>query len=160
MATETRKLWWIIIALLIGMSALAAVNIYMLMQPSSSGSQVEDPAKAEAAKPVVEQLALFVKIDPFTVNLQSDDFGNRLLYTGITLQVGNKETEAFLLERMPQVRSRLLSLFSGHNAAELVTPQGKELLRDEVLATLRTPMSPSQPELALHDVLFTEFIVQ
>lgn len=159
MATESRKLWWIIIALLIGMSALAATNIYMLMQANGSGDS-DAGDSAESRESAEEHMALFVKIDPFTVNLQSDNYGNRLLYTGVTLQVGNEQTQAFLQERMPQVRSQLLSLFSGREASDLITPQGKEQLRDDVLAMLRTPMSPSQPELALDDVLFTEFIVQ
>lgn len=159
MATESRKLWSMIIALLIGMSALATTNIYLLMQTKNSGEPgVEE--STEAVEDTAEQVALFVKIDPFTVNLQSDNYGNRLLYTGVTLQVGNEETQAFLQERMPQVRSQLLSLFSGREASTLITPQGKEQLRNDVLAVLRTPMSPSQPELDLDDVLFTEFIVQ
>lgn len=158
MATESRKLWWIIIALLIGMSALAATNIYILMQ-TNAPAESEAEEGAESSEPV-EQMSLFVKIAPFTVNLQPDSYGNRLLYTGVTLQVGDEQTQVFLEERMPQVRSRLLSLFSGREANELISPDGKEQLRNDVLEMLRTPMSPSQPELALQDVLFTEFIVQ
>lgn len=151
--SDTRKLRWLIILLLVITSGLAATNIYLLaggQQPA--GEQAEEPARAETP--------LFVEIAPFTVNLQPDNYGNRLLYTGVSLQVGDEATRDFLLQHMPQLRSRLLTLLSGQKAEALISQTGKRQLAESVLAMLREPMATPQPELAVRDVLFTEFIVQ
>ncbi|MBN7795833.1 flagellar basal body-associated protein FliL [Parahaliea mediterranea] len=152
--SDSRKLWWLIILLLVITAGMAATNVYLLAR----GDQVA--GTEEKAEPVESETPLFVEIAPFTVNLQTDGYGNRLLYTGVSLQVGNEETREFLLQHMPQLRSRLLTLFSGQEAEALISPPGKRQLADSVLAMLEEPMAVPQPELAVRDVLFTEFIVQ
>lgn len=152
--SESRKLWWLIILLLIITSGLAATNIYLLTARDRIAGDSESSTPAESETPI------FVDIAPFTVNLQTDGYGNRLLYTGVSLQVGDDSTQEFLLQHMPQLRSRLLTLFSGQEAAALISPQGKEQLSAQVLAMLQEPFATVQPELAVRGVLFTEFIVQ
>lgn len=157
--SESRKLWLLIICLLIITAALAATNVYLLASSNGSGNtQTGEPE--EKAAPVEAETPIFVEIAPFTVNLQTDGYGNRLLYTGVSLQVGNEETRDFLVQHMPQLRSRLLTLFSGQEAEALISPPGKEQLTQKVLTMLERPMAEPQPELAVRDVLFTEFIVQ
>ncbi|WP_111414107.1 flagellar basal body-associated protein FliL [Billgrantia lactosivorans] len=149
------KLLWLMILLVLLSTAAAGVAIYMVM---SDRSDAEDDNLQ--AQQVERQAPIFVKIDPFTVNLADDDYGSRLLYTGISLKVGNDETREILDEHMPQVRSRLLMLFSGKQASELTTPNGKRHLSEEVITVLTEPLTEPQPSLEIKDVLFTEFIVQ
>lgn len=149
------KLLWLMVLLVLLSMAAAGAAIYMVMseRDGSEGGNVQ-------TQQLQRQTPIFVKIDPFTVNLADDNFGSRLLYTGISLKVGNNETREILTEHMPQVRSRLLMLFSGKQASELTTPEGKRRLGDEVIAVLSDPLSQPQPSLDIRDVLFTEFIVQ
>ena len=74
--------------------------------------------------------------------------------------MSSDESQEILTEHMPQVRSRLLLLFSGKQAGELITPEGKRRLSDEVATVLSEPLTQPQPPLQIEDVLFTEFIVQ
>lgn len=152
---DSRKQRWLIIALLLLTSALAGTNIYLLLP----GDEVAVPGEesAEVAEP---ETPLYVDIAPFTVNLQSDSYSNRLLYTGVSLQVSNEATRDLLLEHMPQLRSRLLTLISGLEAETLISPQGKSQLVAMVLEMIQNDLIAGQPELAVRDVLFTEFIVQ
>lgn len=62
-------------------------------------------------------------LDTFTVNLGDAD---RVLYIGVTLRLKDEATRARLNEYLPEVRSRLLLLFSRQNAAELSTEAGKQ----------------------------------
>ncbi|MGR2737485.1 flagellar basal body-associated protein FliL [Billgrantia sp. Q4P2] len=149
------KLLWLMILLVLLSTAAAGAAIYMVM--TDRGSDGESRLQTQQ---IQRQAPIFVKIDPFTVNLADDNFGSRLLYTGISLKVGNDETREILNEHMPQVRSRLLMLFSGKQATELTTPDGKRRLSDEVVAVLSEPLTAPQPSLEIQDVLFTEFIVQ
>ncbi|MBB3182863.1 flagellar FliL protein [Halomonas fontilapidosi] len=152
----SRKLLWLMMVLLILSSSAAAVAIYMVLtqQDSEAQSVTQTEGMPEPKAPI------FMPIKPFTVNLADDDYGPRLLYTGLTLKLDDEESKAILEQHMPQVRSRLLTLFSGKQAGELTSPGGKQRLADQVVAALEAPMSVNQPEVAINDVLFTEFIVQ
>lgn len=58
-----------------------------------------------------------------TVNLGDAD---RVLYIGITLRLKDEATRSRLSEYLPEVRSRLLLLFSRQDAAVLATEEGKK----------------------------------
>lgn len=151
----SRKLLWLLILLVVLSSSAAAAAIYLVLD------QGDTAARAMVAQESAErQPPIFVKIEPFTVNLADDAYGSRLLYAGLSLKVADAETREILEQHMPQVRSRLLLMFSGQQADELTRPGGKQQLADRVLAVLDAPMTDPQPELAIEDVLFTEFIVQ
>jgi flagellar FliL protein len=152
---DSHKQRWLIIVLLLLTSALAGTNVYLLLPGDKVAEAGEEPV--EVTEP---ETPLFVEIAPFTVNLQSDGYGNRLLYTGVSLQVGNETTRDLLLQHMPQLRSRLLTLISGQEAEALISPQGKSALVAMVLEMIQNDLIAGQPDLAVRDVLFTEFIVQ
>ena len=105
-----------------------------------------------AAKPAVGAL---LALEPFIANLGDED-GKR--YLKATLQVeffGTRVPDEFTT-RQAQVRDLLLTLFTSKQFAEIRTPQGKALLRDEIINRINRAIS--------HDlvkaVYFTEFIVQ
>jgi len=151
----SKKLLWIMVILVLLSSAGAAAAIYMVMDQRDDGSE-----DAEMQQAMERQTPIFMQIEPFTVNLADDSYGSRLLYTGVTLRVGNEESKAILEEHMPQVRSRLLMLLSGKQADELTSSEGKQQLAQAIVDRLNVPLTENQPPLDLREVLFTEFIVQ
>lgn len=152
-AGGSSKRIWVVVSLLSLIAVVTAGTLFFVFsQPDASAE--ETPATAERSAPI------FLSIEPFTVNLADDDYGSRLLYTGITLKLGDDQTQTLLEEYMPQVRSRLLTLFSGQQASELTSAEDKQRLADDIISELEAPLEPGQPPLAIKDVLFTEFIVQ
>lgn len=151
----SKKLLWIMIVLVLLSSAGAAAAIYMVMDQRGGVT-----AEGEMQQTMERQSPIFMRIEPFTVNLADDRHGSRLLYTGVTLRVGNDLTRQILEEHMPQVRSRLLMLLSGKQASELTSPEGKEELAQAIISQLNVPLTDNQPPLDLREVLFTDFIVQ
>jgi flagellar FliL protein len=145
---------WLAGLMLIVMASLAAANVYLLMDKHEPAGAAEKLAVPVMAAPI------FVTVTPFTVNLDSERCGAVLLYIGMTIKVSNSETQDYLIEHMPQLRSRLLVLLSGQDAGALITPQGKQALADSIRDMLTTSLSTPQPTLAVDEVLFTEFIVQ
>lgn len=152
----SKKLLWIMIILVLLSSGGAAAAIYMVMNQSDNGNGNGEQAQEAVAQ---RQSPIFVEVEPFTVNL-ADDRASRLLYTGITLRVGNEESKTILEEHMPQVRSRLITVLSAMQASELTSSEGKELLSQRIINRLEVPLAENQPPLELREVLFTEFIVQ
>ncbi|WP_043318870.1 flagellar basal body-associated protein FliL [Microbulbifer sp. HZ11] len=154
---QPRGLVWLATIGVLLISILVGLNLYLLLRDEGHATST---AVVQEESPNRSDNPIFVRIDPFTVNLQGDQMANRLLYVGLSLQVGNNETRDFLLEHMPQVRSRLLILHSSQSPAGLATLEGKQNLVQGILNTLSEPMSKKQPALLIDDVLFTEFIVQ
>lgn len=148
----SKKLLWVMIILVLLSSAGAAAAIYLVLDQRDSGEAQQQTV--ELTPPV------FTRIEPLTVNLADDRYGSRLLYTGITLRVGNEQSKTIIEEHMPQVRSRLLILLSGKQANELTSTEGKEELAQAIISRLNVPLTENQPPLDLREVLFTEFIVQ
>ncbi|WP_106420141.1 flagellar basal body-associated protein FliL [Salinicola tamaricis] len=155
-AAPRKKRSRLIIGLLIVLLAAASSAAVYFFLDSKSGA--EDVAAVEE-KPAEPPTPIFVTIAPFTVNLQSD-YGDRLLYVGLSLRVGDQTTSDFLVQHMPEIRSRLLMLLSGKSAEELIKPQGKVELKREILGLFDTPITTPQPKLSIDDVLFSDFIVQ
>ncbi len=85
---------------------------------------------------------------------------DRVLYVGITLRLKDDATRARLSEYLPEVRSRLLLLFSRQDATQLATDDGKQKLATAIKETLATPLVQGQPKQEVTDVLYTAFILR
>lgn len=148
--SDNGRTWILAGTMLIIALGFAALIAWLLVGPATGAQKT--PAAAETPH--------FFKLDPFTVNLQSGLCGNRLLYVGITLELGGEHNEALLREYLPQVRSRLLLVLSGQDAAALITSDGKRKLAEAIGTALQQPFAGNPSALQVDDVLFTQFIVQ
>ncbi|WP_110641896.1 flagellar basal body-associated protein FliL [Salinicola socius] len=156
MAAPRKKRPMLLVGLLLVLLAVAssvAVYFFLDARDDTEAGATVDQAPSEPPIPI------FVTIQPFTVNLQSD-YGDRLLYVGLSLRVSDDATSAFLTQHMPEVRSRLLMLLSGKSAQELIKPEGKVQLKQQILGLFDEPITTPQPTLSIDDVLFSDFIVQ
>lgn len=147
---KSKRAIWIPLLVLITLAACATAGYsYWRMQQPPSAS-----VKAEPAPPPAP---VFFALDTFTVNLGDAD---RVLYIGITLRMKDEATRSRLNEYLPEVRSRLLLLFSRQNAATLATEEGKQQLIAAIKETLATPLVVGQPKQVVTDVLYTAFILR
>ena len=147
---KSKRAIWIPLLVLITLAACATAGYsYWRMQQQPSAS-----VKAEPAPPPAP---VFFALDTFTVNLGDAD---RVLYIGITLRMKDEATRSRLHEYLPEVRSRLLLLFSRQNAATLATEEGKQQLITAIKETLATPLVVGQPKQVVTDVLYTAFILR
>lgn len=117
------------------------------------GTQAKTPAPQPSAPPV------FLALETFTVNLQSEDM-QQFLQVGLTLQVANEAQVELLKANMPQVRNRLLLLLSGKKPGEILSVDGKKKLSAEIVEQIRQPFTPQGPQPEVSDVFFTSFVVQ
>lgn len=153
-ASKAKTPWIPMIVVALFCSGLSGAGVYFLNQQNNHTETVE------AKKPVVAPMPIYVKIDPFTVNIKSDSARQRLLYSGVTFKLGDKETEKFLAEHIVEIRSRMLMLVADSKAEDLVTPEGKAILIGKIMDMFKLPFSEPQPDLKIAEALFTDFIVQ
>ena len=147
---KSKRAIWIPLLVLITLAACATAGYsYWRMQ--------QQPSASVKAEPPPPPAPVFFALDTFTVNLGDAD---RVLYIGITLRMKDEATRSRLNEYLPEVRSRLLLLFSCQNAATLATEEGKQQLITAIKETLATPLVVGQPKQVVTDVLYTAFILR
>ena len=148
------KLWLILIILLVVLLGAGGAGGWLLLNKHAKPAAGD---QAAAATPQRAEKPVFLDLDAFTVNLEG---GDRLLYVGVTLQLGNQPTQEFLRSHLPQVRNRLLMVLSGQDADMLITSDGKQKLAEAIRTSLLKQFADAHPALLVDKVLFTQFIVQ
>lgn len=152
-AGQSSPIMMVLQVLLIGVMALNTYLLWDTRNIAATASVAGGHVEPEAVEPV------FLNIAPFTVNLASDQYGPRLLYAGLTLELPSEKMKELLTKNMPQVRNRLLVLLSGQQAEQIAKSEGKKTLASNIAKALSEPYSGDE-EILINDVLFTEFIVQ
>jgi flagellar protein FliL len=174
-ATSSNKLVVLLATLvLLLLAAGGAAAWYFLVYTPAQG---DVPARASntALRPV------FSTLEPFTVNLL-DERGERFAQIGLTLEVRDSRVDNLIKDRLPAVRNSVLLLISSKRIEELLTPEGKARLADEVRHAIGLAIGWDSAEEVLDDeparasprpraraavesnpvraVLFSQFLVQ
>ncbi|HBO5137522.1 TPA: flagellar basal body-associated protein FliL [Pseudomonas aeruginosa] len=124
-----------------------------------SKSLKAEEVASEAAKPG-KQPALYEILAPaFVVNFNQNG-RQRYMQVGVALMGRDKAQMDALREHMPLVRNKLVMLFSSQSFDSLVTPVGKEMLRQQATAGLQELAKKETGQLAIEQVLFTNFVLQ
>jgi flagellar protein FliL len=113
-----------------------------------------DHRQAEAK---VEELAVgaLLPLDPFIANLADED-GKRYLKATLQVEFFASRVPDDFNARLPQMRDLLLTLLTSKMFAEIRTPEGKGVLRDEIINRMNRALNKD----LVKAVYFTEFIVQ
>src|SRR5579885_2445727 len=113
---------------------------------------------AQAAPKKQENIKATLHLEGFVVNLADPD-GNRYLRLGMDLGLA-KELEVQKgkggPDPTPAIRDAVLSVLSTRLSDDLLTPEGKAKLKDDLLHTLQDRV----PSLQVREVYFTDFLVQ
>ncbi len=183
---KKKLLLFIIIGVLVVVLA-GGVTAFLLLKKSSHAEDEEGdeaPAKtAKKSKDGPEIPPVFVKLDPFTVKLQTEQQESYLQATP-ELRVVDPKTADKVKAYTPEIRHKVLLLMSGKKPSELSTPQGVQKLANEVRVSVNltidgpktkskkkgkakeveeAPAEPgdaADPDDSVQAVLFTSFIIQ
>jgi len=118
--------------------------------------------KSEAYSEAVTDFVspFYYQLDAFTLNLISQDQKlNHFLYIGLTLKLNDEKSKGNVKVFLPEIRSRLLVLFSQQNASELLTIEGKNKLASKAKEIINLPIGGRQ-RVYVTDVLFNAFILR
>jgi len=94
-------------------------------------------------------------LEPFIANL-ADDGGRRYLKATFQIDFGKADVPPAMESHLPQVRDLLLTLFTSKTFDDIRTPEGKQQLREEIIARVNQVLDRD----LVKAVYFTEFIVQ
>lgn len=115
------------------------------------------PAATGAA---VKQVAIYEELMPaFVVNF---NYQGRARYMQVSVALMARDQAALdaLKVHMPVLRNRLVMLFSSQDFESLITPVGKEMLRQQATASVQELAQKETGSLAVEQVLFTNLVLQ
>ena len=127
---KAKRPLWLGIALIV-LAAAASAAWYFLGH--ADATDADEPQVS--SKPSV-----FLPLDQFTVNLQSEEGNAQFLQVAMTLKVADQETSDAIKALLPEVRSRVLLLLSSKKPSQLSLPEGKTKLAEEIVEQVETPL--------------------
>jgi len=147
----------IIIAAIILLLAGAGAGYYFMAGDSAAteGEEVEDETEEEAATDEV----YFDMNKPLIVNFPKGS-ASRLIQVSVSLLVKGDETLEALKKHEPMIRNNLLMTISAKGAESLMTTEGKEELRSEMLKEVGKIMQKMSGKNQLTALFFTTFVMQ
>ena len=150
----------IIVLIIAGLCGLAGYTFYQLdSMKSALQNQGGDVAVTKKNLPPPPP-PIYVPLDAFTVSLKPGENGSeRVLYIGLTLRVDDETSKETLQQFLPEVRSRLLLLFSQQTGEGLATDNGKTELLKKTKEVVNRPLTEHH-KLVVTDVLFNAFILR
>jgi len=111
----------------------------------------KDPKKRARTKRSIKPVSL----PSLTVNL-ADPPGNRSLRLGLDVEVSSIDAIPKLKANSARILDGLILIIAGRNVRELISPEGKVLLKNEIAAQLNQILGAPQ----VIRIYFTEFIIQ
>ena len=141
------------VTLLLVAAITGAIAYYIGSINNVARTNLSTPQEVKIEAPI------FVALEPFTVNLRSDE-RERFLHIGITLKVADAGSQSTIAQYLPEARSRVLLMLADRTPDSLITADDKKQLSVEILKTLRKPLSADKLTQRITDVLFTSFVVQ
>lgn len=97
----------------------------------------------------------------FVTNFGVSDDGNlRFLKADVSVRVSSQAAEMAARYHLPALRNAIVLLLSRQEEASVSSGVGREAIRAEALAELRSSLEEEQGNSFIEDVMFTTFIVQ
>ena len=137
-----------VLVLAIGGGGFFAYKKFLAPHPAISE---EEKAKKE---PVEKEGEIFA-LEPFVVNL-SDPKGKRYLKVTVTLELETPAAVSKAEKSVPKMRDMVIMMLTSLTFEEIMTPEGKIRVRDELLERFNLILRPER----VKSLFFTDFVVQ
>ncbi len=138
---------------------------FMSGSDSGEGSEVADEATDDkedsGSETVNSKDAFYFSLDPaFVVNFQGKGRA-RFLQVNIDGMTRIEKMKLEVTKHLPQIRNNVVLLLSSKSYEELITPEGKESLRKEVLNEIQDVMEAETGNAeGVENIFFTSFVMQ
>ncbi|MGX5220033.1 MULTISPECIES: flagellar basal body-associated protein FliL [Pseudomonas] len=147
-----------VVALLLVVSLTIAGTWFFLSKQDDTPEPSAETKQQEGAP--VKQAAIYEELTPaFVVNFSQN---GRARYMQVSVALMSRDQAALdaLKVHMPVLRNRLVMLFSGQDFNTLVTPVGKEMLRQQATASVQELAQKEVGKTVVEQVLFTNLVLQ
>ncbi|WP_101049025.1 flagellar basal body-associated FliL family protein [Macromonas nakdongensis] len=160
---KSKKMLVIVLVAVLLLVVAGAAAAFLLLKPSADEEDGGDAhAAAETTKHAKPKAPpQYMPLDALVINL-ADPGGMRYAQVGITLQLEDAATGEAIKGYLPTIRNGILMQISRRTADELLRPEGKEALMNDILTLVREEagMPLNRGHSPVQAVLFSSLIVQ
>jgi flagellar protein FliL len=153
----------LIILIVIALLLAGGAGFYFMQGAAPDEGVATDGAESEAeAKAKVEALATpyyFSLNPPFVVNFVGKGRA-KFLQVNIDGLTRNPSVKEDITTHLPHIRNNVVFLLSSKRYDDLITPEGKEELRKQVLEEIRNILTQETGNGDVEDIYFTSFVMQ
>jgi len=150
---KSKVLFFIILSL--GVILLGGGGFYAYIKFIGPQPGPEAGKEASALAPPADTVGEIFALEPFVVNL-ADPKGKRYLKVQLKLEVESPEALERIQKATPKLRDLVIIMLTSLTFEEVMTPEGKIRIRDELLERFNQVMRPDR----VKNIYFTEFVVQ
>jgi flagellar protein FliL len=149
----------IVIAVLLAVGLSVGATLFFLGKDDDGADKAKAEAAAASAAPV-KLPAIYEELAPaFVVNFNHQGRA-RYMQVSVALMTRDQAALDALKVHMPVLRNRLVMLFSSQDFASLITPVGKEMLRQQATASVQELEQKETGKVSVEQVLFTNLVLQ
>lgn len=149
--SKNKLILFILTGLLFAGAGIGGTWYFMKKQYEEAGSGITVEKKLPTT---------FIKIEPFTVNLQPEERKSSYLQVELSLKVNETEVITAIENSKPEIRNQILLLLSSKKPSEINTLEGKQKLNQDIIQAVRSKMESESLQNDILDALFTSFIIQ
>jgi|SRR5690606_25617469 len=146
----------IVVVLLVAIGGSVGATLFFLGKDRGDDTSAEETSAA----PMVRQPAIYEAIAPAFIANYKYQGRQRYMQVSVALMARNKTELEALKVHMPLIRNRLVMLFSGQDFGALMTPVGKEMLRNQATAVVQEVAQKETGRTVVEQVLFTNIVLQ
>lgn len=149
-APAKSKKMLIIVSALALVLVLASIGTYIFISKrNAAAAAAEDGDEASVSHAASHDKSkappVYLPLDPMVVNLANPG-GEKVAQIGITLEVVDAKAADAVKAYLPTIRSSILLLISQRTADELLRPEGKEQLANDILHKAAVPFGGGHDE--------------
>ncbi|MBU0674034.1 MAG: flagellar basal body-associated FliL family protein [Proteobacteria bacterium] len=138
----------LVVIILAGAGGFFAYTKFAATEPPADPVGTEKKSKPET-------IGAIYRLEAFTVNL-ADPKGKRYLKVKIELEMSAESGVELATQADPKLRDMVIMLLTSLTFEDVMTPEGKIRIRDELLDRFNRILRPEK----VRNIYFTEFVVQ
>ena len=144
-----------LILIIVGVLLLLAVGAiaFLLMGDDEAEGDRDDPPIALGAPPIYHSM------EAFTVNFTNERRA-RVMQIRLDVMTRDPRVVEVIEQHKPLVRNNILLLLSRQSYDDVASAEGKEVLRGEILETIRDSLALYVNRERIEAVFFTSFVMQ
>ncbi|HQA04468.1 MAG TPA: flagellar basal body-associated FliL family protein [Thermodesulfovibrio thiophilus] len=146
---KKKRKFSLIIIIAVIVLAVGAAGAYLLLVKGSTDK------KGIIAKDSKNAITVNFALEPFVVNLM-DQSGSKYLKVSIQIELSDARLLESAKNKTPQIRDIIITLLTNKTSDELITPEGKLLLKDEIKQRINQILGDN----SVVNVYLTDFVMQ
>lgn len=125
-----------------------------------SEDDAEDPQEnSEKSSEKITDVSYWPLEPAFVLNFEGKSKA-RFMQIGLEVSTTSEKSYAAVKKHLPVIRSEIVLLLSGQKYEEMVTPEGKEQLRAELIETINIILKKHKAKKGINNIYFTSFVMQ